>query len=84
MGQHGRECVQAWQVAHRPSRGRYLLGTKPTVHRGFQQSWHASKLSQRIVARIVELVNTFHKEDPSLFKILVRPQARLHRQQMGS
>ena len=64
-------CLQAWQVAHQPVRGSYFTGTRPAVHRGFQQSWHASDLSKRITQRVLEVVKARYEADPSLLKCKV-------------
>ena len=60
-------------MAHLPVRGSYLTGSRPAVHRGFQQSWHASDLSKRIIKRILELAMERHKADPTLAKCKVCP-----------
>ena len=65
--------LQAWQVTHQPARGSYLMGTKPAVHRGFQQSWQASDLSKRITQRVLEVVKARYEADKSLLKCKVRP-----------
>ena len=66
-----RPCLQAWQVTHQPARGSYFTGTKPAVHRGFQQSWQASDLSKRITQRVLEVVRARYEADKSLLKCKV-------------
>lgn len=53
---HASVCVQAWRVAHPPVRGQPWLFSQPLVHMGFLKSWLAGGLNEKVVNRILQLV----------------------------
>lgn len=44
--------MQAWRAEHLPRRGRWWLGGRPLVHRGFWQSWSAHGVGDRVISYI--------------------------------
>lgn len=49
--------MQAWRTAHPPHRGRWFLATHPMVHKGFLQTWKANQLSERVLQRVLSIVD---------------------------
>ena len=48
--------LQAWRVTHPPARGHKFCGTRPLVHVGFMKSWLAGSFDQKVISRVMELV----------------------------
>jgi len=59
---------QVWRVAHPPVRGHHWMFTRPLVHVGFLKSWLAGGLNEKVVGRIMQLVNARpeHPNSPPL------------------
>ncbi len=47
---------QMWRVPHPPARGSRMLSTRPYVHAGFLRSWTAQGFSDRLTARVRDIV----------------------------
>ncbi len=45
-------------MAHPPVRGHHWMFTRPLVHVGFLKSWLAGGLNEKVVGRIMQLVNS--------------------------
>ena len=54
---HWMMWLQVWRVAHPPVRGHHWKFTRPLVHVGFLKSWLAGGLNDKVVGRIMQLVN---------------------------
>ena len=62
--------VQAWRVAHPPVRGHSFCGTRPMVHVGFMKSWLAGGFNEKVITRVMELVQS-QKADAKLLTVYI-------------
>lgn len=53
--------MQAWRVAHPPTRGHRLMGTRPLVHVGFLKSWLAGGLNEKVISAVLKAVQQCRK-----------------------
>lgn len=51
--------LQAWQVAHPPTRGRAWACSRPMVHAGFKRCWQAGGLNAKVLDHVRRLVHHF-------------------------
>mmetsp|Transcript_2846 Transcript_2846/g.5761 ORF Transcript_2846/g.5761 Transcript_2846/m.5761 type:complete len:747 (-) Transcript_2846:3665-5905(-) len=48
--------AKVWRMSHPPQRGRYLTGTMPLIHTGFNQFWYESGLREDLMALLKEII----------------------------
>ena len=53
--------VQAWRVAHPPTRGNRCMGTQPLVHVGFLKSWLAGNLNEKVTSAVFRAIQQCRK-----------------------
>ena len=64
-------------MAHPPIRGHNCIFTRPLVHVGFLQSWLAGGFNEKVLNRIMELVDSL-KPGTRKLEIIVTGEPRLN------
>ncbi|KAI8113943.1 hypothetical protein M9434_002071 [Picochlorum sp. BPE23] len=63
--------LKLWRSTHPPTRGNYLMGTKPMIHAGFGDFWFGSGMKDRCMSMVTEITKCSPDETPLPWRILV-------------